>query len=117
MTRFQRVGLLLLPIFLSLPLAADWLTFTPDSKKLYVANAHSNFVSVIDVAKAGHYFLSHYFLSPTWTRCCTSSNLDAASCSGHNEETAIATKNESGIDTSPGLRRGNHAVVFLSTST
>ena len=28
----------------------DWLTFTPDSKKLYVANAHSNFVSVIDVA-------------------------------------------------------------------
>ena len=27
----------------------DWLTFTPDSKKLYVANAHSNFVSVIDV--------------------------------------------------------------------
>jgi YVTN family beta-propeller protein len=28
----------------------DWLTFTPDSRKLYVANAHSNFVSVIDVA-------------------------------------------------------------------
>jgi len=28
----------------------DWLTFTPDSKKLYVANAHSNVVSVIDVA-------------------------------------------------------------------
>ena len=28
----------------------DWLTFTPDSKKLYVANAHSNFVSVIYVA-------------------------------------------------------------------
>jgi YVTN family beta-propeller protein len=28
----------------------DWLTFSPDSKKLYVANAHSNFVSVIDVA-------------------------------------------------------------------
>ena len=28
----------------------DWLTFTPDSKKLYVANAHDNFVSVIDVA-------------------------------------------------------------------
>jgi YVTN family beta-propeller protein len=28
----------------------DWLTFTPDSKKLYVANAHSNFVSVVDVA-------------------------------------------------------------------
>ena len=27
----------------------DWLTFTPDSRKLYVANAHSNFVSVIDV--------------------------------------------------------------------
>lgn len=29
----------------------DWLTFTPDSKKLYVANAHSNFVSIIDVEK------------------------------------------------------------------
>jgi YVTN family beta-propeller protein len=28
----------------------DWLTFTPDSRKLYVANAHSNLVSVIDVA-------------------------------------------------------------------
>lgn len=28
----------------------DWLTFTADSRKLYVANAHSNFVSVIDVA-------------------------------------------------------------------
>ena len=28
----------------------DWLTFTPDSKFLYVANAHSNTVSVIDVA-------------------------------------------------------------------
>ena len=28
----------------------DWLTFTPDSKKLYVANAHENFVSVVDVA-------------------------------------------------------------------
>jgi YVTN family beta-propeller protein len=28
----------------------DWLTFTPDSKKLYVANAHDNYVSVIDVA-------------------------------------------------------------------
>ncbi len=28
----------------------DWLTFTPDSRKLYVANAHDNFVSVIDVA-------------------------------------------------------------------
>ncbi len=27
----------------------DWLTFTPDSKHLYVANAHSNTVSVIDV--------------------------------------------------------------------
>lgn len=28
----------------------DWLTFTPDSKFLYVANAHSNTVSVVDVA-------------------------------------------------------------------
>ena len=28
----------------------DWLTFSPDSRKLYVANAHSNFVSVVDVA-------------------------------------------------------------------
>ena len=28
----------------------DWITFTPDSKKLYVANAHDNYVSVIDVA-------------------------------------------------------------------
>ena len=28
----------------------DWLTFTPDSRYLYVANAHSNTVSVIDVA-------------------------------------------------------------------
>ena len=27
----------------------DWITFSPDSRKLYVANAHSNFVSVIDV--------------------------------------------------------------------
>ena len=27
----------------------DWLTFTPDSKYLYVANAHSNYVSVVDV--------------------------------------------------------------------
>ena len=31
----------------------DWLTFTPDSKFLYVANAHSNTVSVIDVAARG----------------------------------------------------------------
>ncbi|MBI4477350.1 MAG: beta-propeller fold lactonase family protein [Acidobacteria bacterium] len=28
----------------------DWLTFTPDSRKVYVANAHDNTVSVIDVA-------------------------------------------------------------------
>jgi len=28
----------------------DWITFTPDSKKLYVANAHDNTVSVVDVA-------------------------------------------------------------------
>jgi len=28
----------------------DWLTFTPDSKSLYVANAGSNSVSVIDIA-------------------------------------------------------------------
>jgi YVTN family beta-propeller protein len=28
----------------------DWITFTPDSKKLYVANAHDNIVSVVDVA-------------------------------------------------------------------
>ena len=28
----------------------DWLTFTPDGKYLYAANAHSNTVSVIDVA-------------------------------------------------------------------
>ena len=28
----------------------DWLTFTPDSRFLYVANAHSNTVSAIDVA-------------------------------------------------------------------
>ena len=28
----------------------DWLTFTPDGKKVYVANAHDNNVSVIDVA-------------------------------------------------------------------
>ena len=28
----------------------DWLTFTPDSQYLYVANAHSNTVSVVDVA-------------------------------------------------------------------
>ena len=28
----------------------DWLTFTPDSRFLYVADAHSNTVSVIDVA-------------------------------------------------------------------
>lgn len=28
----------------------DWMTFTPDSKKLYVANAHDDYVSVIDVA-------------------------------------------------------------------
>jgi YVTN family beta-propeller protein len=31
-------------------LVPDWITFTPDSKKLYVANAHDNTVSVIDVA-------------------------------------------------------------------
>ena len=30
--------------------------------------------------------------------------------------TAIATANESGIDTRPGLRSGNQAVVFFSTS-
>ena len=29
----------------------DWLTFTPDSRYLYVANAHSNTVSVVDVAE------------------------------------------------------------------
>lgn len=28
----------------------DWLTFTPDSRKVYIANAHDNTVSVIDVA-------------------------------------------------------------------
>ena len=28
----------------------DWLTFTPDGKYLYCANAHDNYVSVIDVA-------------------------------------------------------------------
>jgi YVTN family beta-propeller protein len=28
----------------------DWLTFTPDGKRLYVANAGSNSVSVVDVA-------------------------------------------------------------------
>jgi len=28
----------------------DWLTFTPDSKKVYVANAGSNSVSVVDIA-------------------------------------------------------------------
>jgi YVTN family beta-propeller protein len=28
----------------------DWLTFTPDSRKLYVANAHDDTVSIIDVA-------------------------------------------------------------------
>ena len=28
----------------------DWISFTPDSKKMYVANAHDNTVSVIDVA-------------------------------------------------------------------
>ena len=28
----------------------DWMTFTPDGKYLYVANAHSNSVSVVDVA-------------------------------------------------------------------
>jgi len=28
----------------------DWLTFTPDSKSVYVANAGSNSVSVVDVA-------------------------------------------------------------------
>ena len=28
----------------------DWLTFTPDGRFLYVANAHDNYVSVIDVA-------------------------------------------------------------------
>ena len=27
----------------------DWLTFTPDGRFLYVANAHDNYVSVIDV--------------------------------------------------------------------
>ncbi|MEO8680861.1 MAG: beta-propeller fold lactonase family protein [Vicinamibacterales bacterium] len=27
----------------------DWITFSPDSKKLYVANAHDNTVSVVDV--------------------------------------------------------------------
>jgi YVTN family beta-propeller protein len=32
-------------------LVPDWITFTPDSKKLYVANAHDNTVSVIDVAR------------------------------------------------------------------
>jgi YVTN family beta-propeller protein len=28
----------------------DWLTFTPDSRRLYVANAGSNSVSVVDIA-------------------------------------------------------------------
>jgi YVTN family beta-propeller protein len=28
----------------------DWLTFTPDSKRIYVANAGSNSVSVVDIA-------------------------------------------------------------------
>jgi YVTN family beta-propeller protein len=27
----------------------DWLTFTPDSKRIYVANAGSNSVSVVDI--------------------------------------------------------------------
>ena len=34
----------------SVGVVPDWLTFTPDSKFLYVANAHSNTVSVVDVA-------------------------------------------------------------------
>ena len=34
----------------SVGIVPDWLTFTPDGKYLYVANAHSNTVSVIDVA-------------------------------------------------------------------
>ena len=28
----------------------DWLTFTPDSKRVYVANAGSNSVSAVDIA-------------------------------------------------------------------
>jgi YVTN family beta-propeller protein len=28
----------------------DWLTFTPDSKRIYVANAGSNSVSAVDIA-------------------------------------------------------------------
>ena len=28
----------------------DWLTFTPDAKSVYVANAGSNSVSVVDIA-------------------------------------------------------------------
>jgi YVTN family beta-propeller protein len=28
----------------------DWLTFTPDSRRVYVANAGSNSVSVVDIA-------------------------------------------------------------------
>jgi YVTN family beta-propeller protein len=31
-------------------LVPDWITFTPDGKKMYVANAHDNTVSVVDVA-------------------------------------------------------------------
>ena len=31
-------------------LVPDWLTATPDGKKMYVANAHDNTVSIIDVA-------------------------------------------------------------------
>ena len=34
----------------SVGVVPDWLTFTPDGKYLYVANAHSNTVSVVDVA-------------------------------------------------------------------
>ena len=33
----------------SVGVVPDWLTFTPDSQFLYVANAHSNTVSVVDV--------------------------------------------------------------------
>jgi YVTN family beta-propeller protein len=29
---------------------AEWLTITPDDKTVYVANAHSNDVSVVDIA-------------------------------------------------------------------
>src|SRR4051812_19723440 len=50
------------------------------------------------------------------TFCSTSRYRACASASGHSIDMTTATTNESGIETSPGFLKGNHAVVCFRMS-